>query len=214
MMTTLIFVRHGQSESNLQRRFTGQRETPLTELGKKQACKTAEDLKDYPIDRIYASDLGRAMETARPTAESHGLPIIPNPNFREIDAGLWEGMLYDEIKEVYPETYQQWLTNVGAAHPDGGEKVEDLATRVYAETRRVLEENRGKCVAIFTHATPVRMMGCLWHGMSPLGASKLPFCGNASVSIAEYEDDGSFRLICYGYDKHQGDCATKLPKNV
>jgi len=213
-MTTLIVVRHGQSVSNLEKRFTGQGETPLTDLGHEQAEATARFLDAYRIDRIYASDLSRAMETARHTATRQGVEIIPSKGFREIDAGLWETREYGFLKVSYPESYEKWLTDIGRARPDGGESVAELAARVYAEIDRVLAENRGKTVAVFTHATPVRTLGCRWLGIPVEDAVRVPFCTNASVSIVEYEDDGSFRLIEYGYDEHQGDRKTDLPKGI
>lgn len=213
-MTTLIVVRHGQSVSNLQKRFTGQHETALTALGHLQAENTALFLDGYRIDKIYASDLSRAMETARHTASRKGLEIIPDKGFREINAGLWEGMEYQAIKEKFPEHYDKWLTDLGRAHPDGGESVAQLAARVWTATDRVIAENRGKTVAVFTHATPLRMLGCRWHGLGPEGAMKINGCANASVSIVEYEDDGSFHLVLYGYDKHQGENVTELPKGL
>ncbi|MBR3894998.1 MAG: histidine phosphatase family protein [Clostridia bacterium] len=213
-MTTLIVVRHGQSVSNLQKRFTGQHETVLTDLGHLQAENTARFLKDYPIDRIYSSDLTRAMETAQHTAKYLGMEIIPDKGFREINAGLWEGMEYQAIRSTYPEDYEVWLTDLGRAHPTGGESVLQLAARIYYATDRVLTENRGKTVAIFTHATPLRMLGCRWHGLAPEDAMKINGCANASVSIAEYENDGSFRLVLYGYDRHQGENVTELPRGL
>ena len=213
-MTTLIFVRHGQSHSNLERRFTGQGNVQLTELGIVQAQKTAAYLADFPIDRIYASDLDRAVSTAIPTAKCHNLEIIKTKDYREIFAGDWEGKLYEELMREYPETYDRWLHDIGNAGPDGGERVAELAVRVWAKTEEILTRHRGECVAIFTHATPVRMMGCKWFGLDIRDAAKVPFCGNASVSVAEYEDDGSFHLIRYGYDGHQGNDATTFPKNL
>ena len=213
-MTTLIVVRHGQSVSNLEKRFTGQFETPLTELGHEQAEATARYLDGFRIDRIYASDLSRAMDTARHTAVRQGLEVIPEKGFREIDAGLWETREYSFLWNTYRESYDKWLHDIGRAHPDGGESVLELSARVLAALDRVVSENRGKTVAVFTHATPVRMMGCKWFGFDPTDAPKVPFCTNASVSIVEYEDDGSFRLVEYGYDEHQGEHKTKLPKGL
>ena len=66
-MTTLIFVRHGQSKYNRSRKFTGQQDAPLTMLGREQAERTAIYLDRFPITRIYASDLIRAVQTAEPT---------------------------------------------------------------------------------------------------------------------------------------------------
>lgn len=213
-MTTLIVVRHGQSVSNLEKRFTGQLETALTDLGHAQAEATARFLDKYRIDKIYASDLSRAMATAGYTARRQGLEIIPRRGLREIYAGLWETHEYGFLMATYPESYKMWLTDIGRAHPDGGESVVELATRVYAEIDRILQEDRGKTVAIFTHATPVRMLGCKWFGFPPEDAVRVPFSTNASVSIVEYEDDGSFHLIEYGYDQHQGANRTDLPKGI
>ena len=213
-MTTLIFVRHGQSVSNLERRFTGQHETLLTELGHLQAEATAEYLDGFAIDRIYSSDLERSMQTAEHTARRRGLSITPDRSFREINAGLWEDQLYDDLCLRFPESYEKWKSDLGHAHPDGGESVVQLAARVFGGVERVLSENRGKTVAIFTHATPVRMMACRWFDVPVEEASRVPFCTNASVSVAEYADDGSFRLLQYGYDEHQGKHVTQLPKGL
>ncbi len=214
MSTTLIVVRHGQSEGNVAQRFIGQGETALTEKGREQARRTAAFLKDYPINAVYASDLSRAYDTARPTAEVHGLQITREPSFREIFAGDWEGKRFDDLDTLFPESYGMWRQNIGHAHPDHGERVADLYERVNGQIDRLLQKHRGECIAVFTHATPVRMMACKWYGYSLDEAFRVPFCPNASVSIIEYEDDGSHRIVCYGYDAHQGDIASTLPKNI
>ncbi len=211
-MTILIFVRHGQSESNLAKIFTGQGNTRLTALGKEQAARTAEYLKQFPISRIYASDLIRTLETAEPTAKAHGLPIIPNRALREIFAGEWEGKTYEEIKRVYGDSFRIWLEDLGKAHPEGGERVSELYERVNAEIERLIQVHHGECIAVFSHATPARALACKWFGYPPEDMAKVPWATNASVSVAEYDDDGNFRVIQYGYDGHQGDAATRFPK--
>ncbi len=211
-MTTLIFVRHGQSESNLAKVFTGQGDTKLTALGREQAERTAEYLKQFPISIIYASDLRRTVETAEPTARSLGLQIVPNRELREIFAGDWEGKSYDEIRQTYGESYRIWLEDLGKAHPEGGESVLELYERVNAEIERLIRLHRGECIAVFSHATPARAVACKWFGYAPEDMVKVPWATNASVSVAEYEDDGSFRVIQYGYDGHQGETATRFPK--
>ena len=213
-MTTLIVVRHGYSEGNREQRFIGHGDAALTKIGREQAICTAEYLKDYKIDKIYSSDLTRAMQTAIPVAKMHGLPIYPMEALREIFAGDWEGEKYADLVARYPESYGAWIHDIGNAHPDGGESVKEMTARVFSAVDRIVKENEGKCVAIFTHGTPSRMLGSRWLGIPIAEASKVPFCGNASVSIAEYESDGSCRLIQYGYDEHQGKNATRLPANV
>ncbi|MBQ5833191.1 MAG: histidine phosphatase family protein [Clostridia bacterium] len=214
-MTTLILVRHGQSNTNLEQRFTGQGHAVLTELGQKQAECTAHYLDRYSIDVIYSSDLTRSMQTAEATARRQGRSVIPNANLREIDAGLWEGLPYAELKKTYPESYALWTDDLGRAHPDGGESVTDLAERMCREVDALAKQNPGKCIAIFSHATPVRMAGCRWMGVPFEEAASTPRCSNASVTIAEYDDEGHFlRLVEYAYDRHLGEHTTFLPAGL
>ena len=213
-MTTLIFVRHGQSETNLQKIFAGQGNPCLTPLGHRQAECTAEYLRDFPITHIYASDLQRTMDTALPTAKMHGLEIISDRALREINAGEWEGKHYEEIKQQYPETHSVWTENVGMACPDGGERVVDLYQRINTEVERLIALHRGECIAVFSHATPARALGCRWFGFPPEEMAKVPWTTNASVSIVEYEDDGGIHVVKYGYDEHQGDSVTAIPNGV
>lgn len=213
-MTTLIFVRHGQSVSNLNQIFTGSGDVALTELGHKQAELTARYLDRYKIDRIYSSDLSRAYDTAVHTARRQGKEIVSLPALREINAGLWEGLHFDELAKRFPESFEIWKTHLGHAHPDGGESTQELASRVYRAVDDLLEKHRGECIAVFSHATPGRMLACRWFGIDPQMAETVPFCSNASVSVIEYEDDGSFRLVCYGHNGHQGDLVTVLPSSA
>ncbi len=213
-MTKLIFVRHGQSVANLERVFAGHMDTHLTELGMLQAECTAHFLRDYPIDAIYASDLTRAMQTAAPTAAMHGLEIIPDVQLREIFAGDWEGVPYEVLMERYAESYGMWRTDCGRAHPENGERVVDLAARIYHEVERIAEVHRGGCVAIFSHATPIRALRARWEGYAPEDLARVEFCANASVSVVDYLDDGGFAVHLCGYDAHQGENSTGLVKGI
>lgn len=214
-MTTLILVRHGQSSTNLEHRFTGQGHAVLTPLGQTQAECTARYLDGFSIDVIYSSDLVRSMQTAEATAKRQGLSVIPNKALREIDAGLWEGRPYLELKAAYPEEYARWTDNLGRARPHGGESVLEVGERVCREVDRLALLHKGKCVAVFSHATPVRMVGCYWLGVPFAEAASVPRCSNASVTVAEYDDEGRFvRLVEYAHDEHLGKNQTFLPKGL
>lgn len=213
-MTKMIFVRHGQSEANLARVFAGQTDTVLTDLGKLQAERTAQFLRDYPIDVIYASDLTRAMQTAVPTAKAHGIGIIPNEQLREIDAGDWENVSYDELMKRFSESYGVWRNDCGRAHPENGESVAALSARILREVERLAALHRGQCVAIFSHATPLRALCAYWEGLSSDGISAVTFCPNASVSVVDYFEDGSVQVHLRGFDGHQGDLSTSLAKGI
>ena len=208
-MTKLIFVRHGQSEANKQGYFTGHINIPLTEIGKKQAENTAEFLKDYKIEAIYSSDLIRAVQTAEPTAKQHNLKINTSKELRELNAGEWEGKKFEYLIQNYPESYGNvWRNDCGRSKADGGESVLALASRVYAKVNEIAKNHKGQTVAIFTHATPLRVLSALWHGYSVEDTNKVNFPRNASVSIIEYNDNGTFTIELFDYDKHQGELAT------
>ena len=213
-MTKMIFVRHGQSEANLARVFAGHTDVALTELGKIQAERTAQFLRDYPIDAIYASDLRRAMQTAAPTAALRGLQVIPDVQLREIFAGAWENLPYETLMERFSESYALWRTDCGRAHPENGERVTELSARVCAEVDRIARAHCGGCVAIFSHATPIRALRAHWEGYPPEELARVGFCANASVSVVDYLEDGSFTVHLCGYDGHQGEHSTSFAKGV
>jgi probable phosphoglycerate mutase len=141
------------------------------------------------------------------------LEIRPDQQLREIYAGEWEGVRFDALLEKYPVEFGEiWKNDCGRAHPENGESVLELARRIYAETERIAKAHRGECVAIFSHATPIRLLCAQWQGFPPEEASKVQFCSNASVSVVDYEDDGTYTVHLCGYDEHQGELATRFKK--
>ena len=213
MKTKFIMIRHGFSVANNEKRFAGHSDFPLTDLGKIQAERCAEALKDEKIDVIYASDLSRAFETAVPIARSHKLEIVPHKGLREIFAGEWEGKAFSELEEEYPESFGVWKNDLANAHPDGGESICQLYNRILATMKELANENEGKTICIATHATPVRSVCTASMGLDCAGMSKIGWSANASISIFEYED-GKFTALEASRTEHLGDLTTKLPKNV
>ncbi len=213
-MTSLILVRHGQSAGNLRRAFLGHTDLDLSELGYKQAEAVGAALGREHIDVIYSSDLKRAYNTSLPTARAHGIEVIKRAELREIDAGKWENRLFTELIEEYPDSYaDKWLNDIGLAHPDGGESVEELRVRVCREIERIAQENQGKTVAIFTHATPIRAFCATLHGLIGSRMHELVWVSNASITRVEYEN-GKFTVTDYGNEEHLGSLITRLPKTV
>ncbi len=213
MKTTLYMMRHGESVANAMRVFLGHGDLDLTKTGHAQAERTAKYLKGIPCDAIYASDLLRAFHTAEHTACAVGLPVIPAPQLREIDAGKWDGMAFDDIGIVYPEEYAAWRTDVGNARPVGGESVEELQRRIVAAVAAIAEAHKGQTVFLFSHATPVRAMAAHSLGKTKDEMKTIPWASNASVTRFSYEN-GAFLLEEYGYDAFMEDLSTKLPANV
>ena len=211
-MTRMIFVRHGQSQGNLDKVFVGSAESPLTELGRKQAAMTARYLADTEIDAVYSSDISRAYETGREIAAVHGLEVIKDPLFREVNGGKWTMMPYEELERMYPDSYGTWINNIGLAVCDGGESFEDVRCRVFGRAEELARGNDGKTVCIATHATAIRSFICTVYGMLGERAKDVPWVGNASVTVAEY--DGAWRLTAVNMTAHLGQYHSEFGRGV
>lgn len=214
-MTRIIFVRHGESTGNLNKRFYGHTDGELTEKGIAQAYAAAQYLKTAKIDVAYASDLVRAYETGRIIAAAHGLTPVPCAGLREIYAGEWENLEFGEILERYPEGFNTFMYDIINSIPDGGESVRNMARRIIDEVWKIAEENDGKTVLIAIHATPIRALECEWRGLELEKMSTLKWVPNASVSIVDYDTaNHTVKPEMIGEASFMGDMATTLPNNT
>lgn len=212
-MTTLYFVRHGESVSNLNTQFAGSLDMPLTEKGRAQAKATALFLKDVPFSAVYASDLSRARDTGLAIAEMQKLPLRTAAELREICAGDWEGKTYAQLEVDYSDSYSVWRRQIGLAQCPNGESVAQLQTRISTFVRDVVRRHPDQTVCIATHATPIRVMECLWTTTPLSSMHTIPWVSNASVTVANYDDDIG-QLLYRDQHEHLGDLHTVLAKNV
>lgn len=210
-MKRIIMVRHGQSESNVRKTFTGQLNAPLTEVGRMQAQRMAEYLDQYRIDRIYASSLDRAVETAQAIAQRQNCSVEKQDALREMNSGLWQGLTFEAIAEKYPQTYAVWRTNIGKATPEGGETCEELFSRVTEFFKNVLE-TPDETICLVCHAIPIRMMESYIRYGCVDGAQEIGWVPNASVTVYTY--DGTFHEVERGTCDFLGELRTNLPKTI
>jgi len=213
-MTKLLLIRHGQSIANFELAFVGHIDADLTETGLKQAQKTAEFVKaNYNVDRVYASDLKRAFKTGKAASDIFDVEIIPNKNLREIYAGEWEGNKFNHLAKMFETEYNVWLTDIGNAHPNGGESVKELGKRIMAELETIAIENDGKTIVVATHATPIRVMQSLVQTGGLEEMKNIPWVSNASVTELIY-DSGSWHFEKISQDEHLSELKTYFSKDV
>lgn len=212
-LTTILLVRHGESTGNRERRFVGHTDADLTEKGVLQAKATAEYIaRHYRVDYVYASDLTRAYRTGKAIADACALPIEKDSRLREVYAGIWENMIFDELAEQYTEPFRVWTQEIGVAQCTGGESVKELTQRVLNALTDIAQRHPGKTVAVACHGTPIRAMQCVMSGQ-PLSQMKdIPWVSNASVTEIVY-DQGTWRILSAGYDAHLP-VRTVLPDDV
>ncbi len=215
MKTTLLLVRHGESEANLQKRFAGNWDVALTERGVLQAKLTAKYISEnYSVDKIFSSDLIRAYATAQELSKMTGIVITKEKRLREIMAGEWEKRTFLELIEKFPETYVNvWKNNIGKAVCDGGESVEAVGKRTIEAIKEIIIQNEGKTVAIVTHATPIRTALNIIQGETISKGKILPWVSNASVTEVVYAS-GNWKIVDFSHDGHLEEAKTVLPPNV
>jgi len=159
-MTTLVLIRHGQTDWNVEGRWQGQADPSLNEYGRQQARRLAEEQLVLGLDALYSSDLRRATQTAEFISDALGLSIVPEPRLREINLGVWQGVLSDEIQAQYPHEFQRWHETPLAVKPPGGEDIPTLAARVLKATNEIIARHPEQRVAIVAHEFPIAVIIC------------------------------------------------------
>lgn len=149
--TTLLLIRHGQTEWNVLGKYTGQSDIPLNAAGRREAKLLAKELEKNPPEAIVSSDLIRAYETANILAMPFDLPVHQDRNLREINQGVWEGMYFPEIKAKYAAEFAAREKDPLAVAPPGGETVGQVRERVLTAVTSILQSFPGKRVAVVAH---------------------------------------------------------------
>ena len=187
-MTRIILVRHGYSEGNKEKRFSGQMDVPLSQVGQRQAEQMSEYvLENYDVHAVYASDLCRAYDTVKPIAQALGLTVQAREALREVDVGLWQGMLIEDVRVKYPESFSLYRSKPGLARFDGGESYGDMLARVLPEIQRIAEKNEGKTVIVGTHGGVIRVLRAFWMGIPMEEIETIAHVPNGSITAVEYE---------------------------
>ncbi|MGI5858739.1 MAG: alpha-ribazole phosphatase [Tepidanaerobacteraceae bacterium] len=185
-MARFFLVRHGETIWNRERKYQGQSDVPLTDEGRIQARSLSERLKDEKIDVIYASDLGRTIETAEIISEHHGLEVVPASLMRELSFGIWEGMTYDEIIQKWAKEYNKWQDDPYNEKPPEGETLSELCERISKFLMKAAQDHPDGRILVVSHAGPIRAI------LSVLLNLKQDFfwkfkISNTSLTIIEYD---------------------------
>ena len=183
-------VRHGKDDSSVRGGWSGQ---PLTEEGKLQAADLASHVaanKDsLQIGRLYASDLPRSVQTARPIADALALPITLLPAFREANNGDLAGMDNALAKERYPGLF--WNTLEWEQKYPGGESPCDFYERIKAawnELSSTLVTQEDNAVLV-THSGVINVILCLVNGLPNSNKVKPRSIPHATLIALEFEND-------------------------
>ncbi|MGJ1436645.1 2,3-bisphosphoglycerate-dependent phosphoglycerate mutase [Sphingobacterium multivorum] len=171
-MAKLFLVRHGQSQWNLENRFTGWQDVDITELGQEEARQAGLALANEPIDIAYTSTLIRAQHTLRIILHEMGdphIPIVINAALNERGYGKLEGLNKAETAQKYgAEQVHIWRRSFDVP-PPGGESLKDTYERVIPYYQRFIEPKlkEGKNVLVVAHGNSLRALIMFLEHLSP-----------------------------------------------
>lgn len=157
MTTRVWLIRHSEPERRVRGRCYGSLDVALSPEGRNQMEQVARELKTEPLAAIYSSPQLRAKESARILASHHACCYEENPGLREFNFGDFEGKTYDEIAELYPDLYRQWMDSPTTICFPNGESFPEMRVRVLEALKTILHQRDGQTVAIVTHGGVIRI---------------------------------------------------------
>ena len=157
-MTKVIFIRHGQTEWNVTGRYQGQSDVQLSDEGRQQAVKLAENFPVEGVAAVYASDLQRAMATAEQLAGRFGLQVQAEPAFREISFGEWEGLTYQQIVHKWEDAMANFMQHPDILEIPGGESFPAVQKRAVDRLNELIREHDGQTIVVVAHGGVLRTM--------------------------------------------------------
>ncbi len=147
----LYLLRHGEIVHSAEKRYIGQTDVPLSSKGLQQAAWWKKELSRVDFERVYASDLVRALETAKGVADLPESDIHIMPQLREIHLGDWEGQAMQSIKLRFPDAWAQRGRHMDSFKIPNGESFQELHDRVIPVFQKIVSDMSGN-VLLVAHA--------------------------------------------------------------
>lgn len=168
-----VLIRHGESVSNVEERVQGQADVDLSDLGHRQAAAVAVWCRENAaeVDEIWSSPLRRARDTAAAIAAATGLPLRIEDDLRELHAGIFQGHLWADLEERFPEEVARWRSgDIHYAIP-GGESRSELSARGRAVLESLASRPVGGMIVVAHGGLLTAALGSLVGRDHPLLAS-------------------------------------------
>ena len=223
---TILLVRHGQTEWNVQGRYQGQKDSPLTLLGRQEATALGERLlhAGRDIDAIWSSDLPRASDTARHVVDElrqsgRQYDVRLDPRLRERSFGILEGLTREECRRLHPDEIRKFSADGGYAISGGGESRSTLVQRAEEALVNIAKQSLGQTSLVVTHGAVVsslmrHLLGIPFNaepGTRPLADLQIR---NTCICELKYYENGRWTVLSMGDTAHTEPLKSLPPKNV
>ena len=141
-MVQIVLIRPGSTDYDLQGRIQGTLDVPLSDQGRDEVLRAVDGLRGRSLTAIYCAPCEAAHETAEILARALQVKVKPVDNLRNLDQGLWQGMLVDEVRVKQPKVYRQWQEHPENVCPPEGEMLSEAADRIDEAMERLVRKHR------------------------------------------------------------------------
>jgi probable phosphoglycerate mutase len=211
MHSRIFLVRHGATVLTAEDRFAGATEVDLSDEGREQVRRLAVRLAEEKIAAIYASPMGRTVETARILAEPHRLEVQTRDGLREISHGRWEQMTRKEVEGAFPEEAAAWEKDPYTFAPVGGESGLAVTARSLPVLMDIVREHVGEDVLIVSHKATIRLLLSSLLGFDPRRYRDTLDQNPAALNIVDFRNAGSARLTLFNDTSHYAATGWAIP---
>ncbi|MGI8820180.1 MAG: histidine phosphatase family protein [Chthoniobacterales bacterium] len=202
MITRVLMVRHGATVLSAEDRFAGATDVELSEGGREQARLLAARLGAEPIAAVYASPLGRTVETATILAQPHKIEVQTRDGLREISHGHWEQKTRGEVEAQFPEETADWEKDPYAFAPADGESGLAVTARALPVLLELVRMNPGAEILVVSHKATIRLLLSSLLGFDPRRYRDNLDLDPASLSIVDFKDPARARLTLFNDTSH------------
>jgi len=205
-------VRHGATILSAEDRFAGATDVPLSDEGREQTRRLAERLSRERIAAVYASPLGRTIETAQILAAPHKLDVQALEGLREISHGRWEQMTRREVEEKFPEEAAEWEKDPYTFAPLGGESGLAVTARALPALIELVRKHPGQNILVVSHKGTIRLLLSSLLGFDPRRYRDNLDQNPAALNIVDFRDPSRARLTLFNDTSHYDKAGKAIPE--
>lgn len=209
--TRIFLIRHGATTLSAEDRFAGATDVPLSDEGRQQARRLADRLKEVAVAAVYASPLGRTMETARILAAPHRLEVQSRDGLREISHGHWEQLTRQEVEQKFPAEAAAWDEDPFTFSPMGGESGLAVTARALPALIEIVRRHEGSPVIVVSHKATIRLLLSSLLGFDPRRYRDNLDQDPAALNIVDFKGAVRARLMLFNDTSHYSESGLALP---
>jgi broad specificity phosphatase PhoE len=147
-MVQIVLIRPGSTDYDLQGRIQGNLDMPLSDQGRDEVVRALDNLRGRSLTAIYCAPCEAAIQTAEIIGQALQVKVKPLEYLRNLDQGLWQGMLVDEVKVKQPKVYRQWQEHPENVCPPNGEMLSEAAERIDGAIDKLAKKHRSGNVGL------------------------------------------------------------------